>query len=77
MDQACLCGDDDPQGCIYLNSGYPYCRSCAEHHRPPECAINEQGQSLALCGCPWDAIEVPTDPHAASCRVYEVDGSLK
>jgi hypothetical protein len=33
----CLCGDDDPDGCVYLNCGYEYCPACNEHHRPPVC----------------------------------------
>jgi hypothetical protein len=33
----CLCGDDDPDGCMYLNCGYEYCPKCGDHHRPPAC----------------------------------------
>lgn len=50
----CVCGDPD---CDYLAVGYPWCRPCHEHHRPPECAVDEHGRSLAPCGHPWD-----TDP---------------
>lgn len=48
--QTCLCGEDD---CDYMAFGYPYCRSCAEHHRPPECPIDEQGRSLDPDGNVW------------------------
>jgi hypothetical protein len=49
--ERCLCGDDD---CWYFDAGYPYCRSCREHHRPPECPVDEQGRSLNPSGEPWD-----------------------
>lgn len=48
----CACGDSD---CDYLAAGYLWCRPCREHHRPPECAVDVQGRSLAPCGHPWDA----------------------
>ena len=31
----CLCGDDDPDGCMNYNAGYPWCPEHDEHHRPP------------------------------------------
>lgn len=37
MSLKCLCGDDDPDGCLYLNCGYEYCPKCVDHHRPPIC----------------------------------------
>src|SRR5690348_13859026 len=49
----CRCGDPDPTGCLHSICGYPWCNPCGEHHRPPECAINEAGESLASCGHPW------------------------
>lgn len=48
----CGCGE---QGCEYLALGYPWCRSCSEHHRAPECAVDQHGRALAPCGHPWDA----------------------
>lgn len=27
----------------YLDSGYDWCRPCREYHRPPECAIDQDG----------------------------------
>lgn len=61
----CACGEDD---CEFLDYGYPYCRSCAEHHRPPECAVNQAGQALARCGCPWDDVNTDADDrHRADC----------
>lgn len=51
--QPCLCGDDDPEGCMYLIAGYPYCRPCAEHHRGNECAVDDEGYALEWCGCRW------------------------
>ena len=52
LPEGCLCGD--PDECDYKVFGYPYCRPCAEHHRPPECPVDEQGRSLSPCGHPWD-----------------------
>lgn len=46
----CLCGEAD---CLFLAVGYPLCRPCDEHHRPPECAINPEGRALMWCGHPW------------------------
>lgn len=54
---ACLCGEDD---CWYLAAGYPYCRSCEEHHRPPECPIDERGRSLDPDGKPWADLDPDT-----------------
>lgn len=48
-----MCGDD----CWHAAFGYPWCRPCGEHHRPPECAIDDQGRSLMSCGCAWSVIE--------------------
>ncbi|QLF84140.1 hypothetical protein KNV15_gp81 [Gordonia phage Jambalaya] len=47
----CGCGEDD---CDYLAFGYPWCRPCREHHRPPECAVDEAGRSLDPYGKPWE-----------------------
>jgi hypothetical protein len=55
-DARCACGED---GCAHFDCGYPWCRPCKEHHRPPECAVNERGESLAPCGCTWAETEVP------------------
>lgn len=52
----CPCGDPDPAGCMNLNAGYPFCRPCGEHHRSPECAIDEQGRSLSSEGVPWEEL---------------------
>lgn len=49
---ACFCGDED---CDYLAFGYPYCRSCGEHHRLPECPVDQDGVALRPDGLPWDA----------------------
>lgn len=53
----CPCGGDTfggGGGCAYVSMGYPWCRPCEDHHRPPECAIDELGRALMGCGCPWD-----------------------
>jgi hypothetical protein len=42
---------------MFVDCGYPWCRSCAEHHRPPECPVDEEGRALAPCGHPWDEVE--------------------
>lgn len=47
----CLCGDTD---CLHLQVGYPFCRPCEEHHRGPECAIDDQGRALSPDGTPWE-----------------------
>lgn len=49
------CGRD----CWFIDSNYYWCRPCQEHHRPPECAINELGQPLAPCGHPWVDVMTP------------------
>lgn len=54
----CGCGDPDPAGCMNANAGYDWCRPCGDHHRPPECAVDEQGRSLAPCGHPWEDTDV-------------------
>ncbi len=46
--------DPDEPGCMYFDFGYPWCRSCAEHHRPPECPVDEQGYSLTFDGERWE-----------------------
>lgn len=46
----CACGDSE---CLNLACGYPWCRSCGDHHRPPECSVDEQGRALAPDGRPW------------------------
>lgn len=53
-DTGCFCGDVD---CWHLAANYPWCRPCEEHHRPPECAVDEQGRALAWCGHPWHETE--------------------
>lgn len=50
---ACQCGDAD---CMYIQVGYPFCRPCDEHHRPPECAIDEHGRALNWEGTPWEEL---------------------
>lgn len=47
--------------CMFFELGYPWCRSCAEHHRAPECSINEKGQSLSPDGMPWADLGMPTE----------------
>lgn len=49
----CPCGD--PDWCLDVMLGQPWCRPCGEHHRPPECPVNEAGESLAPCGHTWQA----------------------
>lgn len=51
----CPCGGDGfSDGCTYVSLGYPWCRPCGEHHRPPECDIDDQGRPLRSCGHPWE-----------------------
>jgi hypothetical protein len=66
--ETCRCDDPDTLGtddgsgtttCLYFALGYPWCRSCREHHRAPECPIDENGVSLAWCGHPWDETAKP------------------
>lgn len=47
----CLCGDLE---CLHAQCGYWFCRPCDEHHRPPECAIDEHGRALSADGTPWE-----------------------
>lgn len=58
----CHCGEVD---CDYFAFRYPWCRPCGEHHRPPECPVNQDGESLAPCGCTWASLEV--EPYAKDC----------
>jgi hypothetical protein len=60
------CGGDwtGEGSCAYRDTGYLWCRPCREHHRPPECAVDEQGRALAPCGCPWNLL----DEHLPTCR---------
>jgi hypothetical protein len=62
----CLCGLKD---CDQFDLDYPWCRSCGEHHRPPECPIDQDGYSLAPCGCRWH--DVDRDEHRPACRISE------
>lgn len=50
--------DSEPDGCWHL-PGYLWCEPCGEHHRPPQCAIDQDGHALAPCGCRWDVIDPP------------------
>jgi hypothetical protein len=52
----CACGDAD---CMQFAFDYPWCRPCEDHHRLPECPVDEQGRSLAACGHPWEDTEDP------------------
>lgn len=49
----CYCGDPDCWHWGPSYRGYLFCRPCGEHHRPPECAIDEHGHALAPDGTPW------------------------
>lgn len=49
----CYCGEAD---CMHFQVGYPFCRPCDEHHRPPECAIDEHGRALNWEGTPWEEL---------------------
>lgn len=40
-----------------MDTGYPWCRTCRENHRPPECAVDEKGRALDLDGRPWDVTQ--------------------
>ena len=51
---SCLCGEDD---CMNFACDYPWCRPCHEHHRPPECDVDDQGRPLMSCGCAWEVVE--------------------
>lgn len=41
----CRCGEGD---CPNFDAGYPWCRPHGEHHRPPECPVDECGTAA-----PW------------------------
>ena len=76
VDPRCGCGEDWGGACALFDSGYPYCRSCAEHHRGPECAVNEDGVSLQWCGCPWDNDEhLPRPVRCTSEPVEDADST--
>jgi hypothetical protein len=62
-EQRCGCGDRE---CLHNEVGYPWCRSCREHHRPPECPIDEHGHALAPCGHSWG--EALTPGHFDRCN---------
>lgn len=58
-----LCDGD----CWHEVHGYIGCLACGDHHRPPQCAVDEQGRALASCGCPWVVLEATPDyrcPHS-------------
>ena len=50
----CHCGDHECWHWSPSYYGYLFCRPCGEHHRPPECAIDEQGRALRWDGTRWD-----------------------
>lgn len=54
----CGCGDA-VEDCMHQACGYPWCRPCGEHHRAPECPVDQQGRALAACGHPWSDVEAP------------------
>jgi hypothetical protein len=62
----CLCDEPD---CMFLAVGYPFCRPCGDHHRPPECAVDAEGYALVWCGCRWDDLEPGGPGHA--CEVAQ------
>lgn len=54
-DQRCL---QDGGPCDYAPHGYTYCRADGEHHRPPECPVDEQGNAKPSWlddPAPWEA----------------------
>lgn len=59
----CHCGEDD---CLHLACDYPWCRPCQEHHRAPECPVDEHGRALAPCGHPWNEDPCTTNDGEAS-----------
>lgn len=63
----CYCGEEN---CLHFAADYPWCRPCADHHRPPECAIDQQGHALAQCGCRLENVEA--NDHRPTCCYYEV-----
>lgn len=48
-----VCACTDGADCVHYQAYYPFCRPCGEHHRPPECPIDEQGRALSPEGAPW------------------------
>ena len=72
---SCACREPD---CMHFDCGYPWCRACGEHHRPPECAIDEQGRSLAYDGRPWEEHERESAAKNASIQAqWAADGHTK
>jgi len=69
--ERCYCGDAE---CMHFDFDYPYCRSCGEHHRLPECPVDEQGRSLdPVSGEPWPDLDPSIDNvRAANDRLAEV-----
>ena len=64
----CGCGDL-VEDCLHQACGYPWCRPCAEHHRAPECPVDEQGRPLAPCGHPWAQVEEQGHPDVCAWGV--------
>lgn len=56
----CHCGDRECWHWSPNYYGYLHCRPCGEHHRPPECAVDEHGRALKSDGTPWDDESAPT-----------------
>jgi hypothetical protein len=46
---------------VLLDVGYINCRPCDEWHRPPECAIDDQGRALRWDGVPWEVADAEED----------------
>ena len=65
----------DSWDAAYITMGYVWCRPHEEWHRPPECAINEQGQPLMPCGCIEDhEYQTASIFHREECDLdYPVD----
>lgn len=53
FEKMCGCKDDPITECLFVASGYMWCRACNEHHRAAECPIDEQGNALV----PWEEDE--------------------
>jgi hypothetical protein len=70
--ERCHCGLPD---CLHFDMEYPWCRSCAEHHRAPECPLDQEGYSLATCGCRWDDLDAGL-PHRPTCCLAEDDALI-
>jgi len=47
--------------------GYVWCRAHTDYHRLPECAVDESGQPLMPCGCPFDLPE----HHKQECDLWQ------